>query len=96
LPLGDEGGGRVIDARPAIAAIAGDIAAGADVSAISRRFHEGVALATAGACAEAAERSGLDLVVLSGGVFQNRLLLERRPARGRAPARAGARSTSAQ
>ena len=77
LPLGDEGGGRVIDARPAIAAIAGDIAAGADVSAISRRFHEGVALATAGACAEAAERSGLDLVVLSGGVFQNRLLLER-------------------
>ena len=36
-----------------------------------------MALATAAACAEAAERSGLDLVVLSGGVFQNRLLLER-------------------
>ena len=77
LPLGDEGGERVIDPRAAIKAIAGDIAAGAEVSAVARRFHEGVAVATAAACAEAAERSGLDLVVLSGGVFQNRLLLER-------------------
>ena len=77
LPLGDESGGRVIDPRAAISAIAGDIAAGAEVSAVARRFHEGVAVATAAACAEAAERSGLDLVVLSGGVFQNRLLLER-------------------
>ncbi len=67
----------MIDPRAAITAIAGDIAAGAEVSASSRRFHEGVAVATAAACAEAAERSGLDLVVLSGGVFQNRLLLER-------------------
>ena len=71
------GGRRVIDPRAAIAAIARDVAAGTDVSAISRRFHEGVAVATAAACAEAAERSGIDLVVLSGGVFQNRLLLER-------------------
>ena len=31
----------------------------------------------AAACARLAERHGLDLVVLSGGVFQNRLLLER-------------------
>src|SRR6185312_7200166 len=77
LPLGDENGGRVIDPRAAISAIAGDIAAGAEVSAVARRFHEGVAVATAAACTEAAERSGLDLVVLSGGVFQNRLLLER-------------------
>ena len=77
VPLGDEGGERVIDPRAAIKAIAGDIAAGAEVSAVARRFHEGVAVATAAACAEAAERSGLDLVVLSGGVFQNRLLLER-------------------
>jgi hydrogenase maturation protein HypF len=77
LPLGEHDGRRVIDPRAAIAAIAGDIATGAGVSAVARRFHEGVALATAAACAEAAERSGLDLVVLSGGVFQNRLLLER-------------------
>ena len=36
-----------------------------------------MALATAAACSEAAERHGVDLAVLSGGVFQNRLLLER-------------------
>jgi hydrogenase maturation protein HypF len=29
------------------------------------------------ACAEAAERHGLEIAVLSGGVFQNRRLLER-------------------
>jgi hydrogenase maturation protein HypF len=36
-----------------------------------------VAVATAGACIEAAERHRVDVVVLSGGVFQNRTLLER-------------------
>jgi hydrogenase maturation protein HypF len=36
-----------------------------------------VALATAAACSDAAARHGLEVVVLSGGVFQNRLLLER-------------------
>ena len=43
----------------------------------AQRFHEGVAQATAMACAETAARHGLQAVVLSGGVFQNRLLLER-------------------
>ena len=42
---------------------------------MSARFHRAVAHATAGACAAAAADAGLDLVVLSGGVFQNRLLL---------------------
>ena len=44
------------------------------------------------ACVAAAR--GLDTAVLSGGVFQNRLLLERdrRAARGRGPARAASRS----
>ena len=35
-----------------------------------------LAAATAAACAAAAASAGLDLVVLSGGVFQNRLLLD--------------------
>ena len=77
LPLADEHGRRVLDPRGAITSIAADAAAGVGVGTISRRFHEGVALATAAACSEAAERHGVDLAVLSGGVFQNRLLLER-------------------
>jgi hydrogenase maturation protein HypF len=54
-----------------------DVAAGAAPALISTRFHEGVAGATARACAAAARRAGTELAVLSGGVFQNRLLIER-------------------
>ena len=72
-----EGGRRVLDPRAAVLAVAGDIASGVHVATVAQRFHEGVALATAAACAAAAQASGIDVVVLSGGVFQNRLLLER-------------------
>jgi hydrogenase maturation protein HypF len=63
----------VLDARPLIAAVAADVAAGVRVAAVSARFHEGLARATAAACAASGERTA----VLSGGVFQNRVLLER-------------------
>jgi hydrogenase maturation protein HypF len=65
-----------LDARDTIAAVARDAAAGAGAPLISARFHRGVAAATARECAAIAEARGLDLVVLSGGVFQNRVLLE--------------------
>jgi hydrogenase maturation protein HypF len=42
------------------------------VERIAMRFHRGLARATADACA----RTGIETVVLSGGVFQNRVLLE--------------------
>ena len=62
------------------------------------RFHRAVARATARACAEAAGARGLDTVVLAGGVWQNRLLLELTlaPAARRRPARARARAPAAQ
>ena len=41
VPLGDEGGERVIDPRAAITAIAGDIAAGAEASAVARPVPRG-------------------------------------------------------
>ena len=65
----------VLDPRPAIRAVARDAAAGVAVGAVAARFHRGLAEATARACILAAERQGLDLAVLSGGVFQNRTLL---------------------
>jgi hydrogenase maturation protein HypF len=46
------------------------------VSSISARFHAGLARATADVLVLVAERQELALAVLSGGVFQNRLLLE--------------------
>jgi hydrogenase maturation protein HypF len=44
---------------------------------VSARFHNGLADATAAACESAAVAAGTEVVVLSGGVFQNRLLLTR-------------------
>ena len=65
-----------LDPRPMILAVLDDIAAGVPVSTISARFHAGLARATADVLVLVAERQELDLAVLSGGVFQNRLLLE--------------------
>jgi hydrogenase maturation protein HypF len=67
--------GADLDARPLVLAIADDLRAGATAGAVSARFHRAVAHATADACARAASGAGLERVVLSGGVFQNRLLL---------------------
>ena len=65
-----------LDPRPMIRAVLDDIAAGVAVSTISARFHAGLARATADVLVIVAERQDLQLAVLSGGVFQNRLLLE--------------------
>jgi len=59
-----------------IRAVLDDIAAGVPVSTISARFHAGLARATADVLVIVAERQDLQVAVLSGGVFQNRLLLE--------------------
>ena len=68
--------GGVLDARGTVAAVALEVAAGVDASLVGARFHRAVARATALACAQAADARGLDTVVLAGGVWQNRLLLE--------------------
>jgi hydrogenase maturation protein HypF len=65
----------ILNPRPTIIAILADLASGVPVPTISARFHGALAQVTADACALAAERVGSDLAVLSGGVFQNRLLL---------------------
>ena len=64
--------------------------AGSDPAVVSARFHNAVARATADALTAAGE----EVVVLSGGVFQNRRLLTADPrrARGRRSPRARARS----
>jgi hydrogenase maturation protein HypF len=57
-------------------AILHELGAGVPPAALARRFHATVARASVAACTQIAEDSGLDRVVLSGGVFQNRLLSE--------------------
>ncbi len=65
-----------LDARATVLEVADDVDAGASPAIVSARFHRAVAAATARACAQAAGAAGTELAVLSGGVFQNRLLLE--------------------
>jgi hydrogenase maturation protein HypF len=71
----------VLDARETILAVDRDVSRGVSAGAIAARFHHALADATAEDCARLAGDRGLDAVVLSGGAFQNRRLLERTGAR---------------
>jgi hydrogenase maturation protein HypF len=73
--LGDDGL-LVIDPRETIRAVAADVQAGTAVGVIAARFHAALTVATVDACVRAAGAAGTEVVVLSGGVFQNRRLLE--------------------
>ncbi len=65
-----------LDIFPMIRAIVGDIQQGTPIPQIARRFHYSIAELLATACFNVREQTGLKTVALSGGIFQNRLLLE--------------------
>jgi hydrogenase maturation protein HypF len=65
----------VLDARETIRAVAGDVCRGTPRGVIASRFHATIAAATVEASVRAASEQSTELVVLSGGVFQNRRLL---------------------
>lgn len=66
----------LLDVAPMIRAIVTDMQRGLAPALIAGRFHRSVAELLAVAVDDARERTGLQRVALSGGVFQNRLLLE--------------------
>ena len=76
MELVQEDGLLVIDPRDTVRSVLGDIRAGAAVGAVASRFHTALARATVAACERIASAEQTDLVVLSGGVFQNRRLAE--------------------
>ena len=61
-----------VDWRPAIRALVADVERRVDVSLISSRFHQ----ALVGVIVDLASKAGYERVVLSGGCFQNRFLVE--------------------
>jgi hydrogenase maturation protein HypF len=77
MSLTRDGDGLVIDPRQTIRAVLSEVQAGVPVTRVAARFHNAVASATIAACVEVAIERGLHAVVLSGGTFQNRVLLER-------------------
>jgi hydrogenase maturation protein HypF len=62
---------------PLIRGIVSDIVAGVAVEAISTRFHNTIADIVLNVCLKLRQASGMERVVLSGGVFQNALLLDK-------------------
>ncbi|HJV36034.1 carbamoyltransferase HypF [Geomonas sp.] len=65
-----------VDFLPAIAAICEDLAHGRDLAEMAAAFHLTLTHAVVDVCGRLRSESGLDRVVLSGGVFQNRLFTE--------------------
>ncbi len=64
-----------IDPRPLLRQVVQDVLEGVAPGVISARFHHAIAAVVCDACVAARELSGLNTVALSGGVFQNTLLL---------------------
>ena len=76
VSVSQDEGRIVIDPLEALRALVADAERGTSVGVIASRFHAGIAAATVAACTIAAAAAGTETVVLSGGVFQNRRLLE--------------------
>ncbi|EIE97795.1 carbamoyltransferase HypF [Saccharomonospora glauca] len=73
----DDGSALVVDGPGLVHAVVDDLRRGTDAGLVASRFHTGLARAIERTCSEIADRTGVRLVALSGGVFANRLLLDR-------------------
>ncbi len=71
----EEGGTRVVKLGDLFEAIVGDVRNHVPLGHISAKFHNTVSRIVVDMCRLVAEESGVNRIALSGGVFQNRLLL---------------------
>ena len=74
--IGHNGQRLLLDPAPMWRALLDDLRHGVSRGEISARFHDGLAAALADAAMRLKREIDFDTVVLSGGVFQNRTLLE--------------------
>jgi len=70
-------GMRIVQLRDLLSAIIEDLEQGVSSGRISVRFHNTIARMTDEMCRLIADETGINQVALSGGVFQNRLLLRK-------------------
>ena len=71
-----ENGTMEVDTLPAVEAAVEEVKKGVPVTVVARRFHNTLVHMMVEVVDILCERTGIDRVALSGGVFQNRLLLE--------------------
>jgi hydrogenase maturation protein HypF len=75
--VADDGGTLLVDPSRTILALLESAASGDSVERAASQFHETVVAFCREVCGRIAESRGIGTVALSGGVFQNRLLLLR-------------------
>jgi hydrogenase maturation protein HypF len=71
-----ENEGWIVETREIIRGVVDDLLAGTTTGEISARFHRTMAEVVVAGCEEVREAGGTTAVALSGGTFQNMLLLE--------------------
>ena len=77
VPHGNDQPSFIMDPAPILSGVVADIRAGVSVGEIAGRFHNTFAEMLAECATRAAEAHGVEHVALSGGTFQNRILLGR-------------------
>ena len=77
LDVEETGGARQLLGTGLVRAVVADQAVGTPAPLIAARFHNGLAAGVSAVCRRLRAERGLDTVAMSGGVFQNLLLLER-------------------
>jgi hydrogenase maturation protein HypF len=71
----------VVDTRPLIRAVSEDVIGGVPTTSIARRYHSTMVSMIAAVCDRLRLATGIEVVVLSGGVFMNVLLTSEAVAR---------------
>ena len=75
VELGEKEGRTIVPTPDLVRGVVEDLLAGVDAARIAGRFHASLADVLVRTCRRLRERSGLDRVALSGGVFQNLRIL---------------------
>ena len=71
-----KGEGWIVETRETVQGVVDDLSAGHEAGEISSKFHRTMAEVIAAGCEEIREAGGVSAVALSGGTFQNLLLME--------------------
>ncbi|MEO6020354.1 MAG: carbamoyltransferase HypF [Knoellia sp.] len=74
--LAAHGGPAIADPAPVLRAVVDDLRRGQPAAQVAARFHAGVATLVADLADHERRQTGVDVVVLAGGVFQNALLID--------------------
>ncbi len=78
--IAEDNGIRIVRLKDLLSSVVEDLRHGTSSATIAVRFHNTVAQLIDEMCRLMADETGISQVALSGGVFQNRLLLRRQSA----------------